>query len=355
MKKIIALMLAVVLCFTLCACSSKENEKEAEKEETTLTDAGSQQTTDEVTPETTQAAENETTAPAEPDLPPAEAEGVTPVLYKVSDTDGDVVWVFGSIHVGKEEFYPLPDYVMNAYNSSEALAVEANVLGIEENAAELMNAMKPLIYTDGTTIKDHVSEETYNAAVAVLTELGVYNAMFDYYCPAMWSSLIESAVILEMDVDATLGVDMHLLSLAEQEGKEILEIESVAFQYSMLAGFSEELQEVMLASSATAAADTEAYAADLNKLIELWSEGDENAIAQYLTASEAEEAMSQELYDEYNNAMIIDRNKGMTDYAVDALEAGDEIFICVGTAHVVGEDAIADNLRELGYTVELVR
>ena len=45
----------------------------------------------------------------------------------------------------------------------------------------------------------------------------------------------------------------------------------------------------------------------------------------------------------------------MTDYAVDALASGEEIFICVGAAHVVGDGAIADNLRELGYTVEVVR
>jgi uncharacterized protein YbaP (TraB family) len=45
----------------------------------------------------------------------------------------------------------------------------------------------------------------------------------------------------------------------------------------------------------------------------------------------------------------------MTEYAEEALKSGKEIFICVGAAHVVGEGAMAEQLRDLGYTVEIVR
>ena len=61
------------------------------------------------------------------------------------------------------------------------------------------------------------------------------------------------------------------------------------------------------------------------------------------------------LYEEYNKAMIVDRNKGMTEYAEQALKSGKEIFICVGAAHVVGKGAMAEQLRDLGYTVEVIR
>ena len=45
----------------------------------------------------------------------------------------------------------------------------------------------------------------------------------------------------------------------------------------------------------------------------------------------------------------------MTDFAEDALASGDEVFICVGAAHVVGEGAMADLLAKRGYTVTLVK
>lgn len=53
--------------------------------------------------------------------------------------------------------------------------------------------------------------------------------------------------------------------------------------------------------------------------------------------------------------MLIDRNLGMADFVEDALASGDEVFVCVGAAHVVGKDALVELLRERGYTVELVK
>lgn len=367
MKKITALLLALVLCFTLCACSAEKDKNEAADKSTTLSDIGSQETTQAETTEplttepltteeeTSAFPEEEGTLPEVPvvDLPISEKESISPILYKVSDAKGNVIWLFGSIHVGKEEFYPLPDYVMNAYNSSDVLAVEANVLSAEEDVTGLMNAMRPLLYTDGTTIKDHVSEEAYTAGVNALTELGIYNKALDFYCPAMWSNLIDSVIILNLGIDATSGIDMHFLALATEENKEIYEIESAEFQYGMLGGFSDELQEMLLVSSAEGAADIDAYGEGLNGLIDLWTAGDEEAFCEYLSSDG--EGMPAELYEEYYTAMYSDRNNNMTDYAVDALASGEEVFICVGAAHVVGEGSISDNLRELGYTVEMVR
>ena len=356
MKKLTALLLALVMCFTLCACSAEKEDEGTNAENTTVSDVGIQETTEPLTTEES-TTEAETTLPAEPsvDAPSEKTDGITPLLYKVTDASGNVLWLFGSIHVGKEEFYPLPDYVTDAFNSSDALAVEADVSSMTESTVGLMQSMKSLIYTDGTTIKDHVSEETYTAGVATLKELGLYSSLLDYYCPSMWWSLIESGMILQTDVDATLGVDMHLLELAAEDGKEIREIESVAFQYEMLGEFSDELQEALLESAIEYADEAELYEQSLNMLMALWASGDEQTLAFYLNSSEEDPGMSAELYEEYNAAMITERNKAMTDYAVEALASGEEVFICVGAAHVVGEGAIADNLRELGYTVEAVK
>ena len=58
---------------------------------------------------------------------------------------------------------------------------------------------------------------------------------------------------------------------------------------------------------------------------------------------------------EYNKAMLNVRNVGMAEYAVEALESGQEVFICVGAAHVVGNGALVELLTEYGYTVEVVK
>lgn len=378
MRKLTALLLVLTLCFTLCACSARKGEEEASAQDATVnatlpsdvteegtTESGTAEeltteplTTEDITtePVTSGVQKNEdVTSPSQPVITPdVESEGIKPILYKVSDANGNVIWLFGSIHVGREDFYPLPDYVMNAYNSSDAVAVEFNILEYQSDLFAQTKSMKSFLYTDGSKISDHISEEVYNAGVAALTEYGMYTSLLDRCRPALWSSLIDALIILEIGTDANLGVDMQILNMADRDGKEIRDIESADFQYDMLASFSDELQEMMLVSSLKSMTDIEGYAEDMDMLLDLWASGDEAAFSEYLNGSDEVTGMSQELYDEYYTAMITNRNKTMTDYAVNALASGEEIFICVGAAHVVGEGAMAENLRELGYTVEVV-
>ena len=116
MKKLTALLLVLLMCFTLCACSSEKAEEGTTAGNTITSDVSIPQSTEPSATELTTTEEpttEEVTLPSVPadDNAAEKEEGITPLLYKVTDADGNVVWLFGSIHVGKEEFYPLPDYV----------------------------------------------------------------------------------------------------------------------------------------------------------------------------------------------------------------------------------------------------
>lgn len=335
-KKLLSLLLVLVMCFTLASCGEKASDDNDKKDET----KPSAETTEPVT-EQTSSDEVE--------------DGVKPLLYRVTDADGSVIWLFGSIHVGREEFYPLPDYVMDAFNEADSLAVEADIVAFEEDIAVQTQALSKMMYLDGTTIKDYIPEDLYNSAVEIMTEYDYYMPQLDYYCPSMWSSLIDSLVLEGLGIESELGVDMHLLKKAYEEEKEILEVESVQMQYEMLAGFSDEIQLLLLEASVEMYDEIDDAEDEMNQLLDLWASGNEEEFAKVI--NEVDEEMTeeeQELYDEYNKEMTVNRNIFMTDYAEDALADGGDVFICVGAAHVVGEGAMADLLSERGYTVELV-
>lgn len=322
-KRILALLLSFVLCFSLFGCDNRT-----------------------ATPKESPATATPTNTPE---------KGATPLLYKVTDESGNTIWLFGSIHVGKEEFFPLPDYVMDAFASSEALAVEADIVAFEKDLKGQVAALRNLIYADGTKIKDHVSEETYNSAVEILEENNLYNGLLDTYMPSFWASYIEICTYMKADIDVSLGVDRYFINLANKAEKEILEVESAAFQYGVLGGFSEELQIFLLENAISSYQNLLFTKASLNRLLNLWNAGDEKVFSSYFAEEAALSAAQTPLYEEYQNAMIVSRNDSMTQYAEDALKSGKEIFICVGAAHVVGEGAMAQQLRQLGYTVEIVK
>jgi len=178
----------------------------------------------------------------------------------------------------------------------------------------------------------------------------------DMMKPVMWYSLIDSMLVEECNTKSDLGIDYYFLNDAYENEKEILEVESVQFQYEMLAGFSEELQCILLEDVLYYYDNFDLYKNDIDTMLDLWCLGDEDLFADYLKAeAEFEDAEAEELFNEYNNAMIADRNIGMADFAEDMLKAGNEVFICVGAAHVVGDGAMADLLSQRGYNVEIVK
>lgn len=339
MKRLLALVLALLL---LSGCSAP----------TRVREFGSQR------PNKPSASPTETipVATLPPETEPVQTSSITPAFYKVTDGEGHRVWLMGSIHVGLPSFYPLPTYITEAYKNADALAVECDVVAFSSNLSQQLQALQGMMYSDGSTIKDHISQELYDYAVEILKEQRQYSSALDVYTPNVWSSAIDNYLTAQMGFDSELGIDMYFLNDAYDTGKEILEIESVEFQYNMLGGFPEQLQVLMLEGSVYNYENPDEAKEQLQALVDAWALGDPEGLYALLSEEgEFESEEERELYALYNDEMIVKRNRNMADYAEEALASGKEVFICVGAAHVVGIGAMADLLQQRGYTVELIR
>lgn len=320
-KKLLTLLLVFVMCFTFVACNNTDDSNKP--------------------------------APA-PTATAAPESASEPLLYKVNDSEGNIAWMFGSIHAGRADFYPLPDYVMNAYNNADSLAVEVDLVAFSQDVTLQTDALSVLVYSDGTTIKDHLPEEVYTQAVAIMEEIGLYDPMMDYYCPMFWSSAIESSSMGTDIADPNLGIDMFFLNSAKESGKKILEVESPKAQYELMASFSDELQTIMLAE-AVAAYGNKSYEEQIINMMDLWASGDEAAFAAFLETDTSVMTEEQKaIYAEYMKEMFSDRNILMADFTENALKSGEEVFVCVGAAHVIGVDSMIELLTDRGYTVERI-
>ncbi len=334
LKRFISVLLAFIMLFALCACQEADNdESNSSKTESQASSAQSQA---------------EYSLEVEIDNDDRECS-VTPAFWKATDKDGDVIWLFGSIHVGKEEFYPLPEAVTDAFKQSEAIAVEFDMIAFENDMSAAVEALKIMVYSDGSKISDHIPKELYDDAVKLLTDAGVYNALYDYYQPSLWMSLISNLSLDKIGLDAKYGIDNCLLLTAKSENKEILEIESAKEQYKMLASFSEELQ-IALLEDAVALEKAGESANETIELAKAWEKGNIEELTEMLSVPDDIELT--DIESEYWDAMMTKRNNKMTDFCVKSLKEGKEVFVVVGLAHFLGEDGIVNQLVELGYTVE---
>lgn len=300
------------------------------------------------------------------------ADKATPLFYHVTGADGQEMWLFGTIHVGDSRTLYLPQKIYDAFDASDALAVEFNSDAFYEEMEtdeELQKLASDAYYfSDGTTAEEHIEdEEVYDYALKLMKASGNYNSNTPYMKPSLWSNSISNFYLRTgYRLHADYGMDNQLMDRAREQEKEILDVESGIEQMQMMGGYSDALQEYLLASTLSESALE--YQTSVLELFEMWCDGDEAVLREYLndedeeeqdTSTMTEEELAQynkelELLDEYNSAMSSDRNAEMLKAATSYLESDKVVFYAVGLAHLLDEDGLVNTLRDAGYTVELV-
>ena len=279
-------------------------------------------------------------------------ENTTPLFYKISKKDSDInIYLLGSIHAADKKIYPLNDTIMSAYNQSDYLAVEVDTIALTSDMNLQISLAQKMLYTDGTTIKDHIGEELYDKMVAKLKEKGSYNSMYDNYKPAFFESLFENAIIVDANMDANAGIDMHFLKLAKSEQKDILEIETAESQYDLLLSNPIELDKMLLEGY------VESYDESISEMQDLysaWKTGDADELEQKLMATSSEDLLPEEIemIENYNNALINDRNYVMANALEKYFSEEKNVFCVVGVGQVVGNQGIISLMEQRGYNIE---
>ena len=285
-------------------------------------------------------------------------ETPTPVFYHVTGTEGQEMWLLGTIHVGDERTGAMPQEIYDALNSSAALAVEFDSENFLQSMAEdpdlIARVLRSYYYLDGTTTADHLDPNIYAAGSKLLKATGTNASEAMLMKPYLWSQTIDGLYLqLGYSLVSEKGVDNRLMDYARENGITIKDVESGIFQVELLGGFSDALQELLLSESIDTPAAVSNHSTQ--DLYEMWCAGDEAELIEYLTDDTSDMTkQEQALYNEYNKAISTDRNADMLEVAKGYLESGEVIFYAVGLAHLLVEDGLVNTLRDAGYTVELV-
>ncbi|OUS70240.1 hypothetical protein B1748_28810 [Paenibacillus sp. MY03] len=260
-------------------------------------------------------------------------------MYKVENGE-NVVYLLGSIHVGNDAMYPLRDEITDAFQEADFLSVEVNGESDEVDYEKLLGNLG--YYKDGTTLRNHLSTEGYEAVVQLLTDLELETNTLDTLKPWFASFVLDSWLQEESEFEAELGIDQYFMDQAIKKEIPILELESAELQYRMFDNFSAELQEGMLMGSVYGFYNESDSVQDLSSM---WVDGDIEMLTEL-----AEDSKSNE---EYYNAVLRDRNVGMAE-GIDGYLNNKEastFFVVVGALHLPGEDGVVALLEEMGYTV----
>lgn len=282
---------------------------------------------------------------------------ISPLLYKAEGKNGNTMYLFGTIHIGDSRNDIIVNDLSDELQSCDAIAVEFDSVEFSENLDEQLAVMSTLLLSDGTTTKDHFRKDLYEKCVKYMTEAGVYDEMYDTYCPGFWYMTLSQAAVKKSDYSGDYGVDGMLTKKAYEFKKEILEFESAKFQMESFRNLSDELVNLLTEAFFKTEAD---YNSNLSKLYNAWTVGDEAEIQKMLDGENVSQnneeltAEQKKLVEEYQNALTHDRNKKMGEKAVSYIDSGKNVFVAVGTAHIIGDTGIVKYLKDKGYKVEKV-
>jgi len=267
-------------------------------------------------------------------------------LWKVTSNAGEV-YMLGSIHLAKPDMYPLDARIEEAFRASDNVVVEVDIS--KGNVAQQQAlAMQMGLYSDGTTVRDHLTPEAFAKFQAFLEERGLPMAVFQGFRPWMSAATLQVLEMQRVGFDTEIGIERHFLRLAEQQGQVVHELETADFQLRMLAEMSDELQELFLISTIDEYAS---FTERIDQMIAGWKDGDATVLEDMLLQDYNEKPAMRPLY----QRILIDRNVGMAEKIVDMLEGGGRWFVIVGAAHLVGEQGLVAMLRQDAHGFEVVQ
>ena len=283
----------------------------------------------------------------------------------------NTVYMLGSIHIADTSIYPFNKKILDAYQSSDSLAVELNAYDL--TGAYAMMALG--IYSDGSTLKDHVSAKTYQETIDLAAKYGYAESDIamckPWYVYTMFAALAstDSGDVEEAQEAAGLGIDLNFTVNALLSGKPILEVEGYEYQGQILDSFSDDLEEFLLSSTIESINDitagtSEEGAENLDMALKAWHDGDVETFMSLMSVDEeypeifnADATAIKALSDEFTLKLITQRDARMANY-IDKLlsaEGSSTTFVIVGSAHYISDHSVLDILKEKGYEITQIK
>jgi uncharacterized protein YbaP (TraB family) len=259
-------------------------------------------------------------------------------------SDKSAVYLFGTIHVGKREFYPLPAPVESAYRRAAAVALEID----STDTQALTAAISAGLYTPPDRLSDHLSAELQSRLKQAIGRFGIPDQQLQVMKPFMVMLTLTSLEYSRLGYDATLGLDVHFADRATKDSKKIIALESAASQFAMMNSLSAELQQELLDVTLRELENNEVPAL-IQTMVSSWTTSDLGQLERVLGAEEKK--LSKDRASEFHDKFLTRRNQAMAEKIAAMLRDKPEVFVAVGAAHLLGEDGIVALLRKKGYQV----
>jgi uncharacterized protein YbaP (TraB family) len=247
------------------------------------------------------------------------------------------IWLLGSIHVGREDMYPLPSAIMQPWKQAETLMVETDINQSDANTQQrlLSYAMLP----DGVSLPQQLNSSLYAQTMQTAARYQLQEPLLAKFRPWFVAITLQQQAIQQAGYQVALGIDQHFISEAQNRQLTINYLETPEQQFAYLAKL-ENIENDFLASTLK---QINQVNEELPNLIAAWESGDRNKIQALLNDADTSPALQEYL----EQHLIKERNQNWMPKIM-ALPFHRN-FIVVGAMHLYGSNGLLTMLEQNDY------
>jgi uncharacterized protein YbaP (TraB family) len=212
--------------------------------------------------------------------PALAAEDGHPLSMWRIDGERNSIYLLGSIHMLREQDYPIPSAIYDAYRDAEALIMEIDMDDIDPLQEQAIATELGLIH-DGRALRDLMGPALFAEAESLAEELQIPLQLLEKTEPWYAAINVEMMMLMRIGFNPLHGIEFHLSEFAQRDNKEILGLETTRQQLEILDNLSPESQRDMLIQTLS---DSMQIAEIMDEMVNAWRYGNIDFLEKNLLA-----------------------------------------------------------------------
>ena len=259
-------------------------------------------------------------------------------------TGKGILYVQGTLHLGKAELYPLDNRSFEALASADLVLAELSPRELAKVQELVLSRMSSSALRHGASLRTLLPPDDA-AWLESFMGSAVFNTLVAYE-PWVAYSAVDQFAASRLGLDPGLGVDAAIFKEAARIGKRVEGLETAADQLRLLSGPALSLQVLLMRDSIR---EYRYHAGALLKLYKAYVDDDRTALEREVSASLKRSEAFDPALAEFHNALLSTRDAAWAKRLAGLLDEGKTVYLFAGAAHFVGPGNVLKRLQDYGY------
>jgi uncharacterized protein YbaP (TraB family) len=278
---------------------------------------------------------------------PAACAAERGALFRLT-LDGHVMHVFGTLHVGLPEFYPLEERITGALGEASTLALEIDP---DQPRADLQQALRTHgMLAPGNPAYDSLPPEQQQRLDRLLRQGGLDATSVLAFKPVLLATMLTLSEYTRQGYRTDLSSDAWLARQARTRHVRVLSLESLDGQLALLDRlpvpdrwrFLEEMMDTV---------ESGAQRTGAREIVRAWSTADQRALDRIAAQCDNDRSVSGRFV---TQVLLKERNVVLAARLLELLRSEDRTVAAIGVLHLLGSGSVPSLLEQSGVTVERI-